>query len=70
MARTREGIRSKVGLFGVFDEILFAPVHATCQRPWEIMTKGVHLVTDMWLQDTSGAGYIVQGIQERPAVGS
>ena len=48
------------GEFGDLDEISrFAPVHAICQRPWEIMTKGAHLqhlATEGTPLDMSGAG--------------
>ena len=62
--RVREGIGQRrdqgQGEFGDLDKISrFAPAHAICQRPWEIMTKWAHpqhLVTEDAPLDVSRAG--------------
>ena len=58
--RAREGLGPRQGEFGDLDEISrFAPAHAICQRPQEIMTKWAHpqhLVTEDAPLDVNGAG--------------
>ena len=58
--RRRDWGQGEFSEFGDLDEISrFAPAHAICQRPQEIMTKWAHpqhLVTEDAPLDVSGAG--------------